>query len=337
VIFAEIFYIVFILNSVGGCFMFKKIIAAGAVLALFACSSIDEEKSSNSSQGGGNSSSPQGGGEGNSSSPQGGGNSSSPQGGGISSSSVPSGPSIVPIIVASNGDQVSEIFKTYHYAFTMKGSVNEDLTPFWDIARTDSCKVEKQDNKPPTSCQLDMTNAILQHKLTNQYSPLHYDRVTTRIYIDGSASMWKGITLKQWNLTEKGDEAALGLNVSENETDDITDAKITSLNKVISFEYKYAGGAHEFRLGSKNNGDFWYYEVKKATPIDLSAPESILYTTVTIPVSELKGMGSYANEEASFDISKIAKFMWAAKYDEANSSNNKNSLLLYEFKATVEQ
>jgi len=322
--------------------MFKKIFAVGALLALFACSSIEEEKSSSSNQGGGDgiSSSTQGGGDGTSSGSQGGGDdiSSGSQGGGddISSSSVPSGPSIVSKVIASNGDQVSEIFKTYHYTFTLKANASEDLTPFWDIAKTDSCKVEKQETRPPTTCQLDMTNAILQHKLTNQYSPLHYDRVTTRIYVDGSASMWKGITLKQWNLKGEGDEAALGLNVSENEKDDMTDAKITDLNKVISFEYKYAGGAHEFRLSSKENGDFWYYEVKDATPVNLSAADSIVYTTVKIPVSELKGMGSYAKDETPFDISKVAKFMWAVKYT-GNAQNDKGSLVLYDFRASVQQ
>jgi len=330
--------------------MFKKIIAVGAVLALFACSSIEEEKppvggtSSGSTQGGGGSSNSNNPG----SSQSGGGDSSdsntptgsSQSGGGndISSSSVPSGPSIRSIVIASNGDQVSEIFGTFHYTFSLKANESEDLTPFWDIARTDSCKVEKQDTRPPATCQLDMTNAILQHKLTNQYSTLHYDRVTTRIYVDGEASMWKGITLKQWNLKGEGDEAALGLNVSENETDDITDAKITSLNNVISFEYKYAGGAHEFRLSSKENGDFWYYEVD-ATPLDISSTEAlktIQYTTVKIPISELKGMGSYATNETPFDISKVAKFMWAVKYT-GNAQNDKGSLVLYDFRASVQQ
>jgi len=322
--------------------MFKKIFAVGAILALFACSSIDEEKPPN---GGGISSGSTQGGDGSSDSnipgsSQSGSDSTytSSQSGGDDISSSSSGP--IPITIATNGEQQSEMFKTFYYTFSLKASAPEDLTQFWDIARTDSCKVEKQENKPPASCQLEMTNAILQHKLTNQYSPLHYDRITTRIYVDGAASMWKGITLKQWNLAGEGDEAALGLNVSEKETDDITDAKITSLNKVASFEYKYAGGAHELRLGSKENGDFWYYEVKNATPVNISAPESIVYTTVTIPISELKGMGSYAasdsKEETPFDISKVAKFLWAVKH-KGNEQNDKGSLVIYDFRANIEQ
>ncbi|MCL1956057.1 MAG: hypothetical protein FWF63_01920 [Fibromonadales bacterium] len=324
--------------------MFKKIFAIGVVLALSACSSIDEDTqggggiSSGSTQGGGGSSSSsiQGGGNTSSDSTQGGGDdiSSSSEGGGdISSSSA----GIASVTIATNGEQSSEMFKTFHYTFSLKASAPEDLTPFWNVAG--GCSVEKQDAAPDASCRLDMTNAILQHKLTNQYSPLHYDRITTRIYIDGSPSMWKGITLNQWNLTGEGDEAALGLNVSEKETDDITDAGITSLNKVVSFEYKYAGGAHEFRLGSKKNGDFWYYEVKNATPVDRSAPESIQYTTVKIPISELKGMGSYAasdsKEETPFDISKVAKFLWAVKH-KGNAQNDKGTLVLYDFKAYLE-
>jgi len=315
--------------------MFKKIIMAGAMLALFACSSIDEEsKSSTSSQGGGNNSSDssQGGGDDGSTS------SDSSQGGGgdgsTSSSSVPSGPSIVSKVIASNGEQPSEIFRTFYYTFTLKAGSDEDLKQFW------SCSAEKQDTKPASTCQSnDMTGAILQHNLTNQHSPLHYDRLTTRIYIDGSASMWKGITLNQWNLTENKDEAALGLNVSEKETDNIGDAKITDLDKVVSFEYKYAGGAHELRLSS-TDADFWYYEIKEATPVDVSAPSSIEYTTVTIPVKDLKGMGSFAasggKEGTPFDISKVSKFLWAVKY-KADSENNKGSLVLYDFRANVEQ
>jgi len=294
--------------------MLKKIIVASAMLALIACSSNDDNPkppNSSPSQGGGDNTS--------------------------SGSGNPGGPSIAQIVIASNGDQVSELFKNFYYTFSLKESSPENLTQFWNIADTENCKVEKQDGKPPASCQLDLTGAILQHPLTNQYSPLHYNRLTTRIYIDGAASMWKGITLKQWNLTGSGDEAALGLNVSENETDDITDAGITALNKVVSFEYKYAGGAHEFRVGSKADADFWYYEVKNAAPIDVSAPQSITYTTVTIPISELRGMGSFATNDIPFDIKKAAKFLWAVSYNKPISGNNKNSLVLYDFKANIEQ
>jgi len=306
--------------------MFKKIIAAGAMLALFACSSVDEDKSSTSSQGDISSDSQQGGDGDNSSSSQQGGD------GDISSSSaVPSGPSIVQIDIAKIGGNMS-MFNTYFYVYALKASAEEDLTPYWNIANADTCKVEKQDTAPPASCQLPLTGAILQHNLTNQYSKLHYKLITTRI------NVYNGATLKQWNLTGNGDEAALGLNVSENESNNIEDEGITKLNNIVSFEYKYVGGAHEFRVSSKTEGDFWYYEVPATGAITLSpVPDEDSYKTITIPIDSLKPMGSYATKETPFNISKVAKFLWAVKY-KAGSSNNTNSLVLYDVKANkIEQ
>jgi len=297
--------------------MFKKILAAGAVIALFACSTNNEEKSNAGKEPGTPGSSQQGGNE-------------------TSSSSGVSGPSVVTKIIANNGEYLS-FFKTYHYVFSLKASANEDLTQFW------KCSTEKQDTKPDLeSCQLTDkrdADAMLQHNLTNQYSPLHYMLITTRIN-----PLNKGATLKQWNLKGAGDEVALGLNVSENnETNDLKDEGITDFNNVISFEYKYIGGAHEFRISSKTEGDFWYYEVPAtANNIVLSpVPEEEEYKTITIPIKDLKGMGSFAagagKGETPLDISQTSKFLWAVKYSAENAENNKNSLVIYDFKAYVEQ
>jgi len=300
--------------------MFKKIIAAGAVLALFACSSDD-------------------GGKGDSSSSQGGGiDISSSSLGDISSSSVAAGPLIIPVDIALNGEQQSILLKTFYYTYALKAGNPEDLAQFWNIAG--GCLIEKQDTKPDASCQLDSTNTILHHKLTNQYSELHYDRVLTRVN-----PLTRGITLKQWNLTGNGDEAALGLNVYTNDSNiqNIVERGITSLNKIVSFEYKYVGGAHEFRVGSKTESDFWYYEVPAtAGEITLSpVPAENEYRTITIPINELKGMGSYAasaaKDETPFDILEAAKFLWAVAYSSKNTENNRGSLVLYEFRANVEQ
>jgi hypothetical protein len=287
-------------NSLGGCFMFKKIIAAGVALAFFACSS-------------------DGGGDNNSTN-------SSP-GGAISSSSAV----IVPVDIALNGEQLSILLGTFYYTYALKASTPEDLTQFW------SCSTEKQDTKPDASCQGDITNAILQHNLTNQYSPLHYDRALTRIN-----SLTRAITLKEWNLMENGDEAALGLNVYTDDANiqNIGERGIASLNKIVSFEYTYAAsGAHEFRIGSKTESDFWYYEVPEtASEITLTSyPPESEYKTITIPIKDLKGMGSYAASEdkgeTPFDISKAAKFLWAVQYKAGN--NNRGSLVLYDFRANV--
>jgi len=291
--------------------MFKKILAAGAVLALFACSSND-------------------GGEEDKKKPN---NSSPSQGGGddiSSSSGGPSGPSIVQVDIALNGEQPSILLNTPYYTYSLKASSPEDLTQFWDVA---NCPVEKQDTKPAKTCQLDMTNAILQQDLTTQYSPLHYDKVTTRIN-----SLTKGITLKEWNLSGNGDEAALGLNVYTDEANiqNMGERGITSLNKIVSFEYKYVGGAHEFRVGSKTEADFWYYEIPATGEITLDPrPEESEYKTITIPISELRGMGSFATNGTPFDIKEATKFLWAVQYK--GNANDRGSLVLYEFRANVEQ
>jgi len=287
--------------------MLKKIIVASAMLALIACSSDDDNpnKSSSSQGGSDNTSSDSGNNQG--------------------------GPSIVQVDIALNGEQPSILLSTPYYTYSLKNSSPEDLTQFWDVA---NCPVEKQDTKPAASCQLDMTNAILQHDLTTQYSPLHYDKVTTRIN-----SLTKGITLRKWNLTGNGDEAALGLNVYSDEANvqNIGERGITSLNKIVSFEYKYVGGAHEFRVGSKTEADFWYYKVPATGEITLDPrPDESEYRTITIPISELKGMGSFATNETPFDIKKAVKFLWAVQYT-GNAQSDNGSLVLYDFRANVEQ
>jgi len=320
--------------------MFKKIIATGAMLALFACSQIDSTINetnnatiiySSSSQdvvvNVSSSSSEQVIVDVSSSS-------SEQEIGDLSSSSSEDKPSIVTIPIASlTADKSSEMFGTYAYVFTLKADSTEDLSPFWNVEG--GCSVEKQDTKPAGTCQLPTTNAILQHNLTNQYSKLHYQARYSRV-----DAITKANALYKWNLTGEGDEAALGLNVDSNEVKNIEEMGITALNNIVGFEYKYAGGAHEFRIVSKTNDDFWYYEVPETpiTTIDLTAspvvpvPESD-YKTIVIPINELKGMGSYA--ETPFDISKAAKFLWAAKYNAGNEKNNKNSLVLYDFNAHV--
>jgi len=285
--------------------MFKKIIAAGIALALFACSS-DEEKSSSSSI-------------------------SSSSADDISSSSVPSGTSIVPVDIAINGEQMSILLKTYYYTYTLKSSAPEDLTQYWDVA---NCPVEKQTTNPPATCQIDSTNTMVQHKLTNKDAPLHYDKRLTRI-----DELTRAITLREWNLTGNGDEAALGLNVYTDEANvqNLGERGLTDLNNIVSFEYTYAAsGAHEFRIGTKKEADFWYYELPAtASEITLtSRPPESEYITKTILVKDLKGMGSLVN--TPFDISKAAKFLWAVQY-KTGSTGNKGSLILYDFRAYVEQ
>jgi len=285
--------------------MFKKIIVASAAFALFACSSSDDTAVSSASQGGS---------------------------GNISSSSHVE---IVKIPIASlNGDAKSEMFGNYAYVFALKEGIDEDLTPFWDVAN--GCSVEKQDSKPPSTCELDMTNAILQHNLTNQYSKLHYQTKYSRVN-----SLTRANALNKWNLTGNGDEATLGLNVSDDvPPKDMADVGITDLNNIAAFEYRYAGGAHEFRIVSKTDNDFWYYEVQASTTDELEIPiDESAYKTIIIPISELKGMGSYAaneeKEETPFDISKAAKFLWSVKYNAANATNNKGTLAIYDLKAQL--
>jgi len=315
--------------------MFKKLIAAGAILAFFACTSIDDtiketneaneaNKKSSSSDEDELSSSDSGQDSNNDSS-------SSEQGNGdISSSSSEA----EPITIASlNGDGKSEMFKTYTYVFALDGGAPEDLTPFWDIEG--GCSAEKQDTKPASTCQLPMTDAILQHSLTNRYSPLHYQAEYSQV-----TSIKRSNVLYRWNLTGDGDEATLGINVysSDDNVQSIGDLGITTLNDIVAFEYKYAGGAHEFRVVATDN-DFWYYEVP-AVPITIDltssppspAPESE-YVKITIPINELIGNGSFADADATFDISKVTKFLWAVKYDETKPENNKGSLAVYDLKA----
>jgi len=290
--------------------MFKKIIAAGAMLALFACSSVDEDKGSSSSQGNGSSSSDE-----------------------ISSSSVSSEPSIVPIDIALNGEQLSILLKTYYYTYTLKSSAPENLTQFWDV---DNCPVAAQAKAPPAACQLDTVNTMVQHKLTTKDAPLHYDKELIRI-----DELTRAITLKGWNLTGNGDEAALGINTYTDEANiqNLGERGLTDLNNIVSFEYTYAAtGTHEFRIGTKKEADFWYYELPAtASEITLTPrPPESEYRTINIPIDSLKGMGSFATNKTPFNISEAAKFLWAVQY-KAGSTGNKGSLILYEFKAYVKK
>jgi len=303
--------------------MLKKMIAATAVLALFACSTDDPPPSTPGP-----------------SSPSLYSSSSnvSSSSVAISSSSEEIKPSIVQVTIASlNGDAKSEMFGTYNYVFALKAGLNEDLKPFWNIAG--GCSAEASQAEPPSTCQLPMDNAILQHNLTNQYSELHYKTKFSRV----GESMMRANALNKWNLTGNGDEATLGLNVSDDTpVKDIGDLGKTDLNNIVAFEYQYAGGSHEFRIVSKTDNDFWYYEVPASTAdeINIPFPESA-YKSIIIQISDLKGMGSYAGigETAGvpFDISKAAKFLWSVKYNAANEKNNKGSLGVYSLKAHIQK
>jgi hypothetical protein len=304
--------------------MFKKIIAASAVLALFACSSGDDgfvNPSSSSEQGSSNGDSSSGGtsGDNSSSSNISDEGSSSSIAGEDSSSSVAS---VIPVQIVGTTKQ-SQIFKTYYYGYTLKANSPEDLEQFWDVQDTVNCPTAKQTTKPPATCQLDSTETILRNKLTNQDAALHYDIPFTRL------STTRGYAeLKEYILKEDGDQAALGLNVytDDNNPKNIGELGKSELDGVIAFAYRYAGGAHIFRLVSKKDSDFWYKEVP-ATPSKTDT------ATIKIQTSELAGTGSLA----TFDISKVAKFLWVVEYDSATTSKNEGSLRIENLNAEVEQ
>lgn len=308
--------------------MLKKIIAACAIALFFACSVKDDgfvygEVYSSSNQVGSISSSsiiPS-----SSSIPS---DDSSGSGEEDNSSSsafeTESSSSAATIVLIANTKQ-SALFKTYYYGYAMKANLPEPLESFWDP----ECPTTA--GKPPKdNCQLDSTNTILRNKLTTNDAALHYDfpfgrYSTTRGYVE----------LKEYILQGEGDQAAVGLNVSTDDSSpkDIGELGISDLNGTSAFIYRYSGGAHIFRVVSKIDGNFWYKEVP-ATP---SKTDS---ATVKILASELAGMGSYAasedKETTPFDISKVAKFLWVVEFDATNPANNTGSLRIENLSAEIE-
>jgi len=302
--------------------MLKKIIVAGAMLSLFACSSVDDGFVYGSSDSQGNvtndSSSSQ---DSPSSSSSVSSSSSEPE---SSSSSEPEpsssskGPDEVLISeFGSQGGGLSVLFKTSPYGYTLKAGSEEDLTQFWQ------CPTAQQDKKPDIlACEQNKTEAILQNYLTTQYSPLHYiinNMITAN-------SQQYSIKLDRYNLTEEGDQAALGLNVSDDDKNIEDVGKLDTLSGIVGFSYFYAGGAHKFRI-AVDDADFWYADV----------PEQAKEGLVTINVSDLKGMGSFAENETPFDIAKVKKFLWVVEFDSETSANNAGSLLVYLFNALIEK
>jgi len=342
--------------------MLKKIIAAGAVCVLFACTGKDNfdleevadissssEVTSSSSDGTANSSSSQGDIV----------DSSSSQDDGVSSSSSDPGPQAQSISIATfdKGD-TSPVFGNKNispYGFTLKEGKNEDLTQFWDMTMLpdtvdvagDSipkCPVIKQQSKPKNCelLELKAAGAILQNTITNQYADLHYD-IVVKENIDDFNSRGG---LINYNVKASGDQAALGLNVGfeADEGKTIGELGITKLDGIHSFGYSYKGGAHKFRAVSSNEKDFWEYKV----PASEAA-----FSAIEIPLTELEPMGSFAGSEGSegsgegedaipgfpatpavpFDLSKVAKFLWVVEYDSQTPANNQGSLWVSYFKA----
>jgi len=301
--------------------MLKKIIAAGAILGIFACTQVDDGfvyGSSASEQNGGSddsssSSAPK---EDSSSSVE---SSSSSEN---SSSSESSSSVAAPPVLITSAKQ-SALFKTYYYGYALKDGSPEDLEQYWDVEDTEKCPTTKTDKKPSYDCQLDSTNTVLRNRLTTMDADLHYDfpftrLTTTRGYVE----------LKEYILKGDGDQAALGLNVykDDDKPESIGDLSISDLNGTVAFIYRYSGGAHTFRIVSKDDSNFWYKNVP-ATP-------SVADTaTVRIPTSELAGMGSF--EDAEFDISEVAKFLWVVEYGET-PAQNEGSLRVENLNAEVE-
>jgi len=322
--------------------MLKKIIATGAICVLFACTGKDnydlDEIAVISSSSQVISSSSQGSTVDSSSSQDDGDNSSSSQDDEASSSSSDQGPQVETIQIASFNNKASELFGSgdnFPYGFTLKADTTEDLTQFWDMtmlpdtvsATGDSipkCPTKSQQTKPKAGCELvekKEAEAILQNTITNQYSDLHYDIVIK----DGFTSR---IGLTNYNIRASGDQAALGLSVGfgSDEGKTVGELGITKLNGIHSLAYTRQGGVHKFRaIAAPVDGkdrDFWEYEVPASAEIE----------TVEIPLSDFKGMGSFA-DSVSFDISKVAKFLWVIEYDSKTPENNQGSLLVSLFKA----
>jgi len=278
------FFYIFILHSPGGFFMFKKLIVASAMLALIACSSNDDNSNTTGS---------------------------SPSQGSPSSSSE----SLETVVISNLGTQggLSALFGTYPYGYTLKANRDEDLTPFW------SCPTAAQETRPDIvvcDTREPGNNAILQNYLTTQAAPLHY--IINNMVTENPIQ--RCIKLDRYNLTGAGDQAALGLNVSEDEISSIEEVGINALNGIIAFTYYYAGGAHKFRI-AVNDADFWYADV----------PAREDEGEVRINVEDLKGMGSLV--ETPFEVGKTTKFLWVVEYDAAKPANNTGSLLIYLFNA----
>jgi len=276
--------------------MLKKLIAVSTIFVFFACSS-------NSNDDDGKTTTP--------SSPSAGSTNSS-------SSSEPEEPIIqeVPINIA-NFNSSKSVFGTYGYGFTIKAGEKEDLTQFWDISDPD-CPATSQTTAPPAKCELPKTNAILQNKLTNRYSDLHYKVDEIGAYPNYA------LELTSYNLTEEGDQAALGLSVGEgtDEGKSIGELGNDKIDGTIAFTYKYKGGTHVFRLAASDD-DFWFKEVSASTEA----------TEERISIDELEGAGAF--EGVPFDLSKVAKFFWAVEYTETGT--NQGSLNIDDFKAVVEK
>jgi len=316
--------------------MLKKIIAACAIALFFACAPKDDgfvsgEISSSSDQvvGGissnytpSSSSIPSD----DSSSSEEDGDNSSNSGEDNSSSSVGS---TTTTVLITNAKQ-SELFKTYYYGYTTE--TLEDLKKFWNPECPTTSGAGDTLPGKPEKCQIDSTNTMLRNKLTTKDGDLHYD------FPFGKYSNARGyVELKEYILKAEGDQAAVGLNVSTDESNpkDIGELGISNLNGTSAFIYRYSGGAHTFRIVSKTDGDFWYKEVSAT-----ANPSKDDTTTVRISASELVGMGSYAASEEKegtpFDISKVAKFLWVVEYDAETASKNTGSLRIETLSAEVE-
>ncbi|MCL2283524.1 MAG: hypothetical protein FWC26_09440 [Fibromonadales bacterium] len=311
--------------------MLKKIIAVSAMFALFACSGTDNDDPEPQSSSGGDV------GEISSSSLDNGelASSSSLDNAELSSSSSegPTGPQIFEVSIATFNNLPSELFKSYNsagpypYAFTLKDSKNEDLTQFWEVSDPD-CPTTSQTAVPPEKCrllELQATDAILQNTITNQHSALHYDAVLKNA-VGTAANARAAVQLKEYSVKAAGDQAALGLNVGDgsNEGKTIKQLSITELDGITQFIYLRKGGAHTFRA-AKNDEDFWQYEVPATT--DTAA--------IVIPVDELEGMGSFAAEGTTFDVSEISKFLWVVEYDAKTPAKNEGSVMVLRFRAQV--
>jgi len=285
--------------------MLKKIIAASAIFALFACSSDSDDPPP--TVGGGSSSSHDD--SQSSSSHDGSGNNQS--------SSSATEIEIAEFFTNAASTATFGGIKNFAYGYTLKANNAEDLTQFWH----EDCPTEAQDGKPDSSCRLTEIQAelaILQNRLTNQYSDLHYEIHLNNINAIGNRG---AIELRQYDLNQTGDQAALGLDI----------ANTAPLNGVTAFAYTYNGGTHKFRAVTESDTDFWEYEVPKTT-----TP-----ATIVISVNKFVGMGILSGEDGEdddvpFDISRVAKFLWVVEYTEPLSSeSNKGTILINDFKAQL--
>jgi len=284
--------------------MFKKIMAASVVLSFIACSSVDDGFVYGSSDSQGN-------GEINDSSSSQDSPSSSSSLSSSSSEPEPSssskGPEEVLISdLGSNGGK-SDLFGTFPYGYALKAGEDEDLTQFWkpecSPKQTDTISVADANN-----CMLDQKNAILQNRLTTKGAPLHY--IISGFTTENPSQ--KAIQLTSYNLIEAGDQAALGLDVSEN--------GLEALAGVVAFTYNYKGGAHKFRIA--NDANYWEADVVASTE----------ETLVEIKVSDL-----IAADETPFDISKATSFLWVVEYDANTEANNKGNLMVFLLNGLVEE